>query len=90
MAERIRQLAPFNQLDGSWLEKITRSGPINDIQSFLFEIWSDEIGNGDPTQNHANVYSDLLHSAGIYLPPINSRAYSENPDLWESSFVSPA
>jgi hypothetical protein len=90
VAERIRQLAPFNQLDGSWLEKITRSGPINDIHSFLFEIWSDEIGNGDPTQNHANVYTDLLHSAGIYLSPINSRAYSENQDIWESSFVSPS
>jgi hypothetical protein len=90
VVERIRQLAPFNQLDGSWLEKITRSGPINDIQAFLFEIWSDEIGNGDPTQNHANVYSDLMHSAGIYLPPLNSRAYSENMDIWEGSFTSPS
>jgi hypothetical protein len=90
IVERIRQLAPFNQLDGSWLEKITRSGPINDIHSYLFEIWSDEIGNGDPTQNHANVYTNLLASAGISLPAINSRAYSENPDIWESSFISPA
>ena len=90
VTERIRQLAPFNQLDGSWLEKITRSGPINDIHSFLFEIWSDEIGNGDPTQNHANVYTDLLHSAGIYLPPINSRAYAESQDIWEASFSSPS
>ena len=90
IVERIRQLAPFNQLDGSWLEKATRSGPIDDVHSFLFEIWSDEIGNGDPTQNHANVYTDLLHSARIYLPPINSRAYADNPEIWESSFISPA
>lgn len=90
VVERIRQLAPFNQLDGSWLEHIAKSGPIDHIRSFLFEIWSDEIGNGDPAQNHANVYTNLLHSAGIYLPPLNSRAYSEHPDLWEASFSSPA
>ena len=28
--ERIRQLVPFNQLDGSWLERITRAGT-NDL-----------------------------------------------------------
>lgn len=89
VVERIRQLAPFNQLDGSWLERVTKSGPIDDVASFLFEIWSDEIGNGNPAQNHANVYVDLMHSAGIYLPPISSRAYADHPDLWESSFVGP-
>jgi hypothetical protein len=88
--ERIRQLAPFNQLDGSWLERIAKSGPIDHIRSFLFEIWSDEIGNGDPAQNHANVYTTLMQDAGIYLPPINSRAYAAHADLWEASFSSPA
>ncbi|WP_164919602.1 LodA/GoxA family CTQ-dependent oxidase [Hansschlegelia zhihuaiae] len=88
--QRIRQLAPFNQLDGSWLERVTKAGPINDVQSFLFEIWSDEIGNGDPSQNHANIYTELLKSAGIYLPPLNSRAYSDHQDLWPGSFSSPA
>jgi hypothetical protein len=89
VVERIRQMAPFNHLDGAWLEKITRAGPINEVQSLLFEIWSDEIGNGDPTHNHANVYSDLLHSAGIYLPPIASRTYADNPEIWDASFSSP-
>jgi hypothetical protein len=89
LVERIRQLAPFNQLDGSWLERAARAGPINEIQSALFEIWSDEIGNGNPAQSHANVYGDLLHSAGIYLPPLASRAYADNRDIWDSSFSSP-
>src|SRR5206468_3574092 len=44
IVERIRQLAPFNQLDGSWLEKIAHAGPSDEIQGFLFEIWSDEVG----------------------------------------------
>lgn len=90
VVDRIRQLAPFNQLDGSWLERIAKAGPIDDVQSALFEIWSDEIGAGDPAKNHANVYIDLMHSAGIYLPPINSRAYAFHPDLWEGSFVGAA
>jgi L-Lysine epsilon oxidase N-terminal/L-lysine epsilon oxidase C-terminal domain/Iron-containing redox enzyme len=89
VVERIRQLAPFNQLDGSWLERAAHAGPIDEVRSALFEIWSDEIGNGDPAQSHANVYTDLLHSAGIYLPPLASSAYSANPDIWDSSFSSP-
>jgi L-Lysine epsilon oxidase N-terminal/L-lysine epsilon oxidase C-terminal domain/Iron-containing redox enzyme len=89
VVERIRQLAPFNQLDGGWLEKIAQAGPTNEVQGFLFEIWSDELGNGDPVHNHANVYTDLMHSAGIYLPPMASRAYADHPDLWDSSFESP-
>ncbi|MGH4014155.1 MAG: LodA/GoxA family CTQ-dependent oxidase [Pseudonocardiaceae bacterium] len=89
VVERIRQLAPFNQLDGSWLEKIAQAGPSTDIHGYLFEIWSDEIGNGDPAQNHANIYTDLLRSAGIYLPPLASRAYADNPEIWDSSFSSP-
>ncbi|MGW0808176.1 LodA/GoxA family CTQ-dependent oxidase [Nonomuraea sp. NPDC002799] len=87
--ERIRQLAPFNQLDGSWLERIAQAGPSSEVQGYLFEIWSDEIGNGDPAQNHANVYTDLLHSAGIRLPPIASRAYADDPSIWDSSYISP-
>lgn len=90
VVERIRQLAPFNQLDGSWLERATKAGPIIEVNAFLFEIWSDEIGNGDPAQNHANIYTDLMHSAGIYMPPLNSRAYADNLDVWDASFSSPA
>ena len=90
VVERIRQLGPFNQLDGGWLERAVKTGPIDDIRAFLFEIWSDEVGNGDPAQNHANVYTDLMHSAGIYMPPISSRAYAEHADFWEASFSSPA
>jgi hypothetical protein len=90
VVERIRQLAPFNQLDGSWLERATKAGPINEVNGFLFEIWADEVGNGDPAQSHANVYVDLMHSANVYLPPLNSRAYADHPDLWDASFSSPA
>lgn len=89
VVERIRQLAPFNQMDGSWLRHIVHAGPTDQIRSLLTEIWMDEVGAGDPSQNHANVYTDLLRSVGIYMPPITSEAYATNPDLWDSSYSSP-
>ena len=83
---RILQLAPFNQLDGAWLRYATNTGPISDVNSLLFEIWSDETGNGDPSLNHANLYTSLLQSVGIYLPDIRSREYADNPVMFDSAY----
>ena len=87
MVERIRQFAPFNQLDGAWLRNISEAGPIDPINSLLFSIWMDEVGDGNPDQNHSNLYTKLLESVGITLPPINSKAYAENPDILDSAFT---
>lgn len=90
LRQRILQLAPFNQLDGSWLRRVVPAGPIDEVKARLFEIWMDEMGNGDPAQNHANIYGDLLHAANIYLPPITSLEYAQHPDLHNESYSSPA
>ncbi len=82
----ILQFAPFNQLDGAWLRYSTNAGPISDVNSLLFEIWSDETGNGDPALNHSNLYTSLLHSVGIYLPDIRSRDYAYNPAMFDSAY----
>lgn len=87
--ERIRRLAPFNQLDGAWLRNISEAGPIDEINSLLFSIWMDEAGDGNPDQNHANLYTKLLDSVGINLPPVNSREYVDNQDLLDSAFTAP-
>ncbi|NRA14933.1 MAG: iron-containing redox enzyme family protein [Oceanospirillaceae bacterium] len=84
--ERIRQLSPFNQLDGGWLQRVTPAGNSTKLQGLLFQIWMDELGNGDPAQNHANVYSDLMRSAGIYYSKVDTKEYSENPELWDDMF----
>jgi hypothetical protein len=89
VVERIRQLAPFNQLDGAWLRNISQAGPIDEINSLLFSIWMDEAGDGNPEQNHANLYTKLLESVGISLPPVNSREYVDNADLLDSAFTAP-
>lgn len=70
--DRLLQLAPFNLMDGVWLQNILQARPSDDVQSRLFKIWSDEVGNGETQQNHSNVYENLLHSQGFNLPPVTS------------------
>lgn len=84
---RIYQLAPFNQLDGAWLRYATRTGPIDQAHSNLFSVWMDEVGDGDVEKNHCNVYTTLLRQQGIFLPPVTSRAYAENPKMLDSAYT---
>lgn len=89
VVEWIRQMAPFNQTDGSWLRNIVPVGPIDEVRSLLVNIFMDEVGAGDPKLNHANIYTSLLHSVDIYLPDIRTREYAENADLLDSAFTLP-
>lgn len=89
LIERLRQMAPFNQLDGAWLRNVGKLGPIDEVRALLFHVWMDELGDGDPKLNHSNLYTDLLHSVGIYLEPVASRAYIENEAIVDSAFTSP-
>ncbi|MET7572403.1 LodA/GoxA family CTQ-dependent oxidase [Streptomyces sp. NPDC005492] len=90
MIERIRQFAPFNLLDGAWLRNVTRAGPIDEVHALLFSIWVDEQGNGNPALNHANLYTDLLHSLGLYLPPVDSYDFAMLPEMLDSAYTAPA
>ena len=88
--ERIRQLTPFNFLDGAWLRNIHRVGPVDEVNSILFTILKEELGDGVPSQNHANIYRDLCHSFGYYPPPMESTAFSRDPEFLDAAFDSPA
>jgi len=90
VVERIRQLAPFNFVDGSWLRNIHRIGPVDEVNSLLFSILQEELGDGVPSQNHANIYCDLCHSFGFYPPPINTSAFAFDPSFLDAAFDSPA
>jgi hypothetical protein len=89
VVELIRQTSPFNQTDGGWLRNIAKAGPTDEVHALLFSIWSDEAGNGDPRLNHANLFTDLMHSVGLYPDPIGSRAYSDDATLLDSAFTVP-
>lgn len=86
--EQLRQRAPFNLTDGAWLQNIMHTGPCNEVQANLFSIWADEAGNGKAELNHCNVYSTLLRSGNIFLPPVTSEDFTEL-DILPSAYESP-
>jgi hypothetical protein len=77
--DNLIQKAPFNFLDGVWLQNIVSARPSDAVMSKLFDIWADEAGNGEVEQNHANVYDNLLRGHGIYLPSVSSREFIDYP-----------
>jgi len=86
----IEQFAPLILVDGCWLQRIAQAGRRQDpIHRRLFRIYADEVGNGDPRRNHANVYRCLLDSLNIQLPPIDSRAFAQNPRFPDAAFDLP-
>jgi hypothetical protein len=87
VVEYLRQWAPFNLVDGAWLQRILNTGPCNEVQANLFAIWVDEAGNGKTELNHCNVFDTLLRSVNVYLPPITSHEFIEQ-DFLPSAFTS--
>jgi hypothetical protein len=87
--ERIRQLTPFNFLDGAWLRNIHNVGPVDEVNAILFTILKEELGDGVVSQNHANIYRDLCHSFGFYPAEMNSTAFARDPRFLDCAFDSP-
>lgn len=87
MIQRLLYRAPFNQTDGAWIRNIAKVGPADEMHGLLFDIWSDEIGNGNPSLHHGNLYTTLLQSLGKWLPDVNSRAYVDNLDIPEIFYI---
>ncbi|HET7499716.1 MAG TPA: LodA/GoxA family CTQ-dependent oxidase, partial [Kofleriaceae bacterium] len=89
MIERTRQLAPFNLTDGAWLRNIGMTGPIDEVRSLLYSVAMDEMGGGEVSHNHCNIYLDLCHSMGLYFPPLSSREFAADPKFLDSAFTVP-
>ena len=87
---RIVQFSPFNMTDGCWLRHIGQPGPMDEVRTLLFSIYMDELGNGDFSLNHCNIYQDLCHSVGFIPAPINSREFAFDSHLLDSAFTVPA
>jgi hypothetical protein len=83
------QYGPFNQLDGAWLRRAVPDGPVDEVGELLARIRQDELGDGVTSQNHANVYTDLLKSLHFYLPDLYTRAYADDERLLDEAFTQP-
>lgn len=82
------QRAPYHLTDGAWLRSIIQ-GPMLNIQTKLFSIYIDELGNGDINQNHPNVYLDVLKSLGLQVPPVTSKEFIQQKSIKDISFKKP-
>ena len=87
----IQQFAPTILTDGCWLQNVTVAGASANpaISAILFKIYSDEIGNGIQAQNHPYIYQQLLDSLAISVPPIDSKAFVNQPGFITSAFDIP-
>ncbi|MGV9452182.1 iron-containing redox enzyme family protein [Streptomyces sp. NPDC003635] len=84
------QLAPLTLIDGSWLQGFTDVHLASSRIGFpLFEIYWDELGNGQLPLNHPKIYRDGLRQMGVELPPTGSRAFAHDERVREESLRLP-
>ncbi len=85
------RLAPLVLVDGAWLQKAAwLEGSHAQVAARLRAIYLDEIGGGDPEQNHANIFRRLLDGEGIRLPEVTSAEFIARPEFSAPLFVLPA
>jgi len=87
--ERLRQFAPLNQTDGAWLRNARKINGPAEVRELLTSIYQDEIGDGVPEQEHSVIYTRLLRSVGVDLPPVESKEYANHPGFLDSAFTVP-
>jgi Iron-containing redox enzyme len=87
--KRLLQNAPNNLVDGAWLAHIMPCGGSTWVESILSQIWYDEVGCGNPEENHPNLYLMLLNSQGIKIPSIYSKAFSDDSRFLDTAFEQP-
>lgn len=84
------QVAPLILIDGCWIQNSLTLQNINpEICEILFSIYCDEIGNGQPEQNHPFIFQQLLDSLAIRVPPAYSREFIAHSGFINSAFDLP-
>ncbi|KAH4338013.1 hypothetical protein HBH98_213670 [Parastagonospora nodorum] len=81
----LTQQAPVKLVDGAWLShvhKITTPFALWGITKYAWQIFSEELGDGDITKHHVHLYRQLLANFGCQLPT-NDTAEFISPGRWE-------
>ncbi|MCI0591135.1 MAG: iron-containing redox enzyme family protein [Gammaproteobacteria bacterium] len=86
----LKQYAPSALIDGCWLQNISLA-PTNhtEVATRLFHLYAEKIGDGDASKHYGNLYQDLLRSARIYLPEVNTRRFITRKDMGDDAFTRP-
>jgi len=90
MVTYTKQWAPFNLIDGAWLRNVGHTGPMDEVRALLYSVSMDELGDGNVSMNHCNIYRDLCHSIGYYPQAIDSHEFAFDPQFLNSAFSVPA
>lgn len=86
----LKQYAPSALIDGCWLQNISLAATNHtEITAQLFHIYAEKIGDGDTTKHYGKRFQDLLGSARIYLPEVNSRLFSLHNSINAPAFAYP-
>ncbi|MSR58728.1 MAG: hypothetical protein EXS05_13925, partial [Planctomycetaceae bacterium] len=84
------QQAPMILIDGAWIQNAANACTSHTaVGSKLFHIYFDEVGNGDATMNHPNVYRELLAQMGVALPEFTTLEFGRWPAFHPESFQVP-
>jgi Iron-containing redox enzyme len=84
------QLCPMIFIDGCWLQRHADAALVESrIGRILYQIFSDEVGNGDPSLNHPNIYRDLMAEMSVELPTFPSRDFCDSPLFSDEAFLVP-
>ncbi|KAK4189001.1 hypothetical protein QBC35DRAFT_178199 [Podospora australis] len=87
----LQNSAPWNYTDGAWLARvhqITTPFSLRSVTKDAWQIFSEELGDGDLEKNHIWLYRDLLQSVGVNLPDghtkdfIHPRHGMEDEAIW--------
>lgn len=67
----LRKIAPLKLVDGAWLghlNKITIPFPLRPIVKETWQVFTEELGNGNRDQHHVKIFEDLLREFEPDLP----------------------
>jgi hypothetical protein len=91
LIDQYRQACPMFLIDGAWLQKWSSPHLAQSvIGSMLFQIYSDEIGNGTTKFNHTNIFRSLMGELGLNLPEFDTWEFAHLQSFEETSFALPA
>ncbi|OJI96678.1 hypothetical protein ASPVEDRAFT_121146 [Aspergillus versicolor CBS 583.65] len=75
--ERLREMAPLKLVDGAWLghfNKITMPFALRSIVKQAWQVFTEELGNGNAEQHHVKIFEDLLGAFEPDLPSPTTKA----------------
>jgi hypothetical protein len=70
----LQAIAPTKFVDGAWLYGLTRHWPDGRFRP-LITTYLEELGDGDPQQNHVTLYQNLLEKNGCSTLPSDDNLY---------------